>query len=133
MDSLTFSLSTLDTIYCVLYSTRMTYLNLVVQPVDSHAPSSGPPDQRPFTPETLAIRWSCSAEKVRQMLNRGELAGFRLGKLIRIPAVEVERFECQALHPVLHTISLNIEESSPSQLDAERTAAESRLARMTRV
>jgi hypothetical protein len=29
------------------------------------------------------------------MFKSGELTGFRLGKLIRIPAVEVERFECQ--------------------------------------
>jgi excisionase family DNA binding protein len=49
---------------------------------------------RPFSPETLANRWGCSSEKVRQMCRRGELATFRLGKLIRIPASEVERIEC---------------------------------------
>ena len=49
---------------------------------------------RPFSPETLADRWGCSSEKVRQMCHHGELSYFRLGKLIRIPANEVERLEC---------------------------------------
>lgn len=48
---------------------------------------------RPYSPETLGERWGCSAEKIRMMFHAGELAGFRLGKLIRIPASEVERFE----------------------------------------
>lgn len=51
--------------------------------------------ERPYSPETLAARWGCSAEKVRIMYRTGELPGFRLGKLIRIPAAEVERYECQ--------------------------------------
>lgn len=50
---------------------------------------------RPYSPETLADRWGCSSETVRQMCRRGDLAFFRLGKLIRIPAQEVERVECQ--------------------------------------
>jgi excisionase family DNA binding protein len=49
---------------------------------------------RPYSPETLAERWGCSSEMVRQMCRRGELSFFRLGKLIRIPANEVERVEC---------------------------------------
>lgn len=52
---------------------------------------------RPFSPETLADRWACSAEKVRQMCRAGEIASFRLGKLIRIPSTEVERIECQII------------------------------------
>lgn len=63
---------------------------------------------RPFSPETLAERWGCSSEKIRLMFHTGELAGFRLGKLIRIPAAEVERYECES------TASPNIEENSPS-------------------
>jgi excisionase family DNA binding protein len=88
--------------------------------------------QRPFTPETLADRWACSSEKIRLMFHRGELAGFRLGRLIRIPAVEVERFECEQTRQVQVTNSSNIEVSSHSQLDAGRIAADIRLARMTR-
>lgn len=53
--------------------------------------------ERPYSPETLADRWGCSSEKVRQMCKRGDLASFRLGKLIRIPAAEVERIECQTI------------------------------------
>lgn len=48
----------------------------------------------PYSPETLATRWDCSSEMIRRMYHAGELAGFRLGKLIRIPASEVERVEC---------------------------------------
>jgi excisionase family DNA binding protein len=90
------------------------------------------PKARPFTPETLAERWSCSAEKVRQMIHRGELAGFRLGKLFRIPAVEVERYEC-AFQPVQNTSSSPIEENLQSRLAREEIAVESRLARLTLV
>src|SRR5262245_875472 len=85
---------------------------------------------RPYTPETLAERWGCSAEKIRLMFHNGELAGFRLGKLIRIPAIEVERFEC--------ALQMNITNSSLtggsllSRSDAEQTVADIRLARMTR-
>lgn len=48
---------------------------------------------KPFSPETLAERWGCSAATVRSMCKRGEIAYFRLGKLYRIPATEVGRFE----------------------------------------
>lgn len=81
---------------------------------------------RPYSPETLAAHWGCSAEKIRIMCKRGELASFRLGKLIRIPAAEVERYECQI------TGSSDTEESSasPSATPSEDVFA-SRLARMT--
>lgn len=52
--------------------------------------------ERPFTPERLAERWECSAEHIRKLLSSGRLHGFKLGgKLWRISAGEVERFECQ--------------------------------------
>ncbi|WP_146227559.1 excisionase family DNA-binding protein [Pseudoroseicyclus aestuarii] len=51
---------------------------------------------RPYTADTLAERWECSAETVRQMFKRGELRGFRVGRMIRIPAEVVEEHEqCQ--------------------------------------
>jgi excisionase family DNA binding protein len=82
---------------------------------------------RPFSPETLAERWGCSAEKVRRMYHDGELVGFRLGKLIRIPAAEVDRIECQTL-----TASSDTGESSASPSPTSSEAVfESRLARMT--
>ena len=86
---------------------------------------------RPFTPETLAERWGCSSQKIRQMSQNGDLACFRLGRLIRIPAIEVERIECQLNQSQNPMKSSNIEESSPSQLVGGHHAAAFRLARMT--
>lgn len=49
-----------------------------------------------FTPATLAKRWDCSEQHVRNLINRGELPSFRLGgKLLRIRGEDVEAFECQ--------------------------------------
>jgi len=78
---------------------------------------------KPFSPETLADRWGCSAAKVRTMYRDGEIAGFKLGKLIRIPAAEVERYECQI------TASPGTEENSPSPIGTMENRAEFRLAR----
>ncbi|OWV64274.1 hypothetical protein CDZ97_10330 [Mameliella alba] len=50
---------------------------------------------RPLTPDMLAERWQCSAETVRMMVKRGELRGFRVGRMIRIPLAAVEEHECQ--------------------------------------
>jgi excisionase family DNA binding protein len=80
---------------------------------------------RPFSPETLASHWGCSAEKIRIMCKRGELASFRLGKLIRIPAAEVERYECQ------NTDLESTEGDGRSSTAADETASVSRLARLT--
>lgn len=81
---------------------------------------------KPHSPETLADRWGCSAEKVRRMYHEGLLPGFRLGKLIRIPAAEVDRFECQ------NTDSLSTAETtaSPTLMTNEDVFA-LRLARQT--
>jgi excisionase family DNA binding protein len=82
---------------------------------------------RPFSPETLANRWGCSSEKIRQMYHLGELHGFRLGRLIRIPANEVERVECQ-------NTDLSDTESNGASLtpNREEAAFASRLERLTR-
>lgn len=48
-----------------------------------------------FTVPSLASRWDCSEGLIRKMIDRGELRSFRLGILIRVPADEVERIECQ--------------------------------------
>lgn len=50
---------------------------------------------RPFTPDMLAERWQCSAETIRQMVKAGDLRGFRVGRMIRIPYEAVEEIECQ--------------------------------------
>ncbi len=48
---------------------------------------------RPYTVTILAERWQCSAQHIRNMINKGELSCFRAGRLIRILASEVERVE----------------------------------------
>ena len=80
----------------------------------------------PYSPETLAERWGCSAQKIRNMIHAGELAGFRLGKLIRIPASEVERYECQNTG-LSDTASVS---ASPTPIQSV-DGFESRLARQT--
>jgi excisionase family DNA binding protein len=80
---------------------------------------------KPFSPETLAQRWGCSGELVRQMCRRGELGYFRLGKLIRIPANEVERLECQ------NTALCGTETNGVSPTQDREAAFESRLERLT--
>lgn len=79
---------------------------------------------KPYSPETLADRWGCSSEKVRLMCRSGELSSFRLGKLIRVPATEVERYECQNIP------SPSTEISSPSPIETQAAnRAEFRLVR----
>lgn len=43
---------------------------------------------------TLAVRWGCSGETVRQMCASGRLPAFRVGRMWRIPAAAVEEYEC---------------------------------------
>ncbi|MGQ3486076.1 helix-turn-helix domain-containing protein [Roseovarius pacificus] len=49
----------------------------------------------PMTPDMLADRWHCSAETVRNLVKSGDLRGFRVGRMIRIPWDAVEEYECQ--------------------------------------
>lgn len=50
---------------------------------------------RAFTIATLAREWECSEGVIRKLVASGALGSFRIGTLIRIPADEVQRFECQ--------------------------------------
>lgn len=72
---------------------------------------------KPFTVPTLAERWECSEGLVRKMIERGELRSFRIGALIRIPADEVERIECQS-----RTASSDSAAPSPSFTDMKEGA-----------
>lgn len=48
---------------------------------------------KPYTPETLAAEWQCSSKHIRNLVNRGELRGFRIGpRLVRIPVDAVEEY-----------------------------------------
>lgn len=55
--------------------------------------------KRPFTPETLAERWQCSTGVIYRMLSSGQLPGFKIGKLWRIRAEDVEEFESRVTMP----------------------------------
>lgn len=50
---------------------------------------------RAYTVATLAREWECSEGVIRKLIADNRLAHFRVGILIRIPAEEVRRFECQ--------------------------------------
>lgn len=88
--------------------------------------------RQPFTPETLAERWGCSGETVRQMVRSGQLPGFRVGRMIRIPANAVEEHEkCQniesdafeadsASHGTSQTEGAGDTSSKPEQLKKPR-------------
>lgn len=47
----------------------------------------------PFSLKTLAERWGCSDETVRQMVISKKLPAFRVGTMLRIPAAAVEEYE----------------------------------------
>lgn len=52
--------------------------------------------ERPYSPNRLAERWECSIDHIYSLLGSGRLQGFKLGgKLWRVSAGEVERYECQ--------------------------------------
>jgi excisionase family DNA binding protein len=46
-----------------------------------------------FTPQELADRWGCCPNTVRNAVIEGRLRGFRIGRLIRVPAAAVDEFE----------------------------------------
>lgn len=49
-----------------------------------------------FTPATLAQRWQCSEQHIRNMIEKGKLPYFKIGdKLLRIRREHVEALECQ--------------------------------------
>lgn len=48
---------------------------------------------RPYTLQSLADRWGCSAESIRLMVKDGRLPHFRVGRMIRIAARVVEDIE----------------------------------------
>lgn len=50
---------------------------------------------RCYTVATLAAEWECSEGAIRKLIGEGRIGHFRIGALIRIPAEEARRFECQ--------------------------------------
>lgn len=48
-----------------------------------------------FTIKSLAERWLCSPDIIYDMVRKGELKTFRVGRAIRITGAEVDRYETQ--------------------------------------
>ena len=44
-----------------------------------------------YSPETVAEIFDCSIEKIRKMIQKREIAYKKIGRLVRIPASEIER------------------------------------------
>ena len=55
---------------------------------------------RPYSSAELAYRWGVSDQHIRDLIAKGDLRHFRVGRLIRIPATAVREFEeCQPTAP----------------------------------
>lgn len=80
---------------------------------------------RPFSVATLAERWGCSKRHISNMVKRGELTAFRIGKQMRFKPEEVGRVECGTGSPSI------AEGSSASSTSRQAIAAELRLRRLT--
>jgi len=75
----------------------------------------------------LAEHWACGTDTIYSLIRGGELQAFKLGgKLIRIRAEEVERFECRTITP-----SNDTEASLPSYGSRTANATDIRLERLT--
>jgi excisionase family DNA binding protein len=66
---------------------------------------------RPYSVPSLAAHWGCAPDTVYSLIKGGDLQAFRVGgKLLRIRAEEVERYECQTSP----TASNDCADASPS-------------------
>ncbi len=53
-------------------------------------------DNKAYTITTLAERWACGRDVLYDMIRKGELKCFRVGRAVRISAAEVERKEAES-------------------------------------
>lgn len=80
-----------------------------------------------YSVASLAKHWGCGTDTVYSLIHSGDLKAFKLGgKLFRIRADEVERYECQT-----NTPSNDTEASSPSSSTKVDDATAIRLERLT--
>lgn len=80
---------------------------------------------RVYSVASLAEHWDCGTDTVYALVRSGELPAFKLGgKLLRIRADEVERYECRT------TPSNDTAESSPSSGQRADDATDIRLERL---
>lgn len=52
-----------------------------------------------LTPRMVAEYWSCSERSVRNLINAGKLEAFRVGKLLRVRAEDVRKYERMNTEP----------------------------------
>lgn len=62
-------------------------------PLRAKATTSALDDERPHTPETLAGEWGVSAQHVRDLIRKGDLPHFRIGRLLRISVPAARKYE----------------------------------------
>ncbi|WP_417795876.1 helix-turn-helix domain-containing protein [Terasakiella pusilla] len=53
-------------------------------------------NKRPFTPKELAKRWQCSEKHIRDLARNGELPCFKVGRMYRFTAHDIEAYECKS-------------------------------------
>lgn len=70
---------------------------------------------KPWTPDSLAERWDCSAETIRSMCRTGRLPSFRVGTQYRIRAEVVEDYECQSQESGVSTDDSSSHGSMPKE------------------
>lgn len=51
------------------------------------------PDRRAYSPQTLAEHWGVSSATVRNLIRRGDLKAFRIGRQLRVRPEWVETYE----------------------------------------
>jgi excisionase family DNA binding protein len=79
-----------------------------------------------YSVATLAAHWGCGTDTVYALIRSGDLVAFKLGgRLLRIRALEVERYECQTT-----TASNDIGASSLLSGSRETDATDIRLERL---
>ena len=79
-------------------------------------------ETRVFTPQMLAQRWGVSEKTVRNLVARGELRGFRTGKLYRVSAEAVEEYECKSPNGRSDTTEESSSSSTPPPMDSGNVA-----------
>ena len=79
---------------------------------------------KPYSVKTLAERWECSEDTVRALITAGRLPAFRVGgKLLRISAEAVERWESAGENTRLADTGSGSSKARPSSRGATKPAS----------
>lgn len=87
--------------------------------------------ERPYTPDTLAQRWTCTPQHVRKLIRTNMLRAFRIGSLLRISADEVERYERCESGPMDTALSATAAPGQSSGTTATASDTAVRLVKLT--